>query len=106
MITTKRLLLSAIAFLSLALLIGCGSSNPVESPGNLAPGSAPDLVLSAAAKAVPGGEVTEVKEEEEDGRTVYEVQVLADGVEYEVEVTVDGEVLEVEEADDGIFDWF
>jgi len=88
--------------LSLLFLIfaGCSSENPVASGGNLAPGSAPDLVLAAANKAVPGGEVTGIEEETEDGQLIYEVQKEVDGVKYEIEVTADGEVLEIEEGDD------
>ena len=86
--------------LLLAFLAGCGSENPVASGGALAPSSTPNKVLDAANKAVPGGEVTGTAEEKEDGRTVYEVQKLVDGVEYEIEVTANGEVLEVEEGDD------
>ena len=66
----------------------------------------PDLVLAAANKAVPGGEVTGIEEEEENGQTVYEVQKKVDGVEYEIEVTADGEVLEIEEGGDGWWEFW
>ena len=49
-----------------------------------------------------GIEITEATVEEERGRTVYEIEGVADGIEYEFEVTADGKILEMEseEADD------
>jgi hypothetical protein len=61
----------------------------------------PKIVLDAANKAVPGGEITEVEKEVEDGETIYEVEKVVDGVEYEIEVTADGVVKEIEKDDDG-----
>jgi hypothetical protein len=87
-------------FLLILSFAGCSSENPVEPRGAMAPSSAPDLILDAANKAVPGGEVTGVVEEEEDGQLVYEVQKSVNGVNYEIEVTAEGEVLEIEEGDD------
>jgi hypothetical protein len=97
MILKRALGLSIILSLLFLVFAGCSSENPVASGGNLAPGTAPDLVLAAANKAVPGGEVTGVDEEEENGQTIYEVQKEVDGVKYEIEVTADGEVLKIEE---------
>jgi len=95
------LLALSLLFVSLA---GCGSENPVASDGAMAPGE--DVIRDAANKAVPGGEITGIEEEEEDGQTVYEVQKLVDGVEYEIEVTADGEVLEIEEGGDGWWEFW
>ena len=111
MLTLKRILPAGTAILglmvlSILLFAGCSGENPVGSEGSLAPGSAPDVVLAAANKAVPGGEVTGVDEEEEGGQTIYEVQKKVDGVEYEIEVTADGEVLEVEEGGDSWWDFW
>ena len=103
---SKRFLSIGLVTLSLPLFLlvlsfaGCSSENPVEPRGAMAPSLAPDPVLTAANEAVPGGEVTGVVEEEENGQLVYEVQKLVDGIEYEIEVTADGEVLEIEEGDD------
>lgn len=94
------LTLSLPLFLLVLLFAGCSSENSVAPGGAMAPGSAPDLILDAANEALPGGAVTGVVEEEENGQTVYEVQKLVDGIEYEIEVTADGEVLEIEEGDD------
>lgn len=106
MLVLRRSLSAGLIALSLPLFIlvlsfaGCSSENPVSPRGAMAPGSAPDPVLTAANEAVPGGEVTGVVEEEENGQLVYEVQKTVNGVNYEIEVTADGEVLEIEEGDD------
>ena len=97
-----RLFFSATTLLSLTLVlvgfIGCGNDNSVVS---LSPASTPDVVLQAADDAVPGGEITGIEREEEDGEYIYEVQKLVDGVNYEIEITAEGEVLEIEKRDDG-----
>ena len=56
----------------------------------------PANVLAAANSAVPGGEITEVEAEVEDGVVIYDVEKVVDGVEYEIEVTADGKVQEIE----------
>lgn len=56
----------------------------------------PASVIDAANAAVPGGEITEVEMEVEDGETIYEVEKVVDGVEYDIDVTADGVVKEVE----------
>ena len=56
----------------------------------------PANVIEAANSALPGGEITEVEIEVEDGETIYEVEKVVDGEEYEIEVTADGVVKEVE----------
>lgn len=101
MASVKRLFSPAIILLGLTLalggFIGCGNDNSVVS---LSPASTPDIVLQAADDAVPGGEITGIEREEEDGVYIYEVQMLKNGVNYEVEITAEGEVLEIEQGDD------
>jgi len=60
----------------------------------------PASVLEAANEAVPGGEITAVEKEDEDGEIIYDVVKVVDGVEYEIEVTADGVVNEVEKEGD------
>ena len=61
----------------------------------------PQAVKDAVAQAVPGGTIVEAEMETEDGQSVYDIQVEANGKEFDVEVAEDGTVLEVEEDDDG-----
>ncbi len=60
-----------------------------------------EQVIEIALLEVPG-DVTEVEQENEDGRAVFEVEILdADGVEMEVTIAADtGEILEIEAEDD------
>ena len=62
---------------------------------------APENVLDAAKKAVPGLVVTGVESEVERGVLIYDVTGTADGAIYEVEVAADGTVNEIEKGDDG-----
>jgi hypothetical protein len=57
----------------------------------------PVAARAAAEGAVPGIRLTEAEVEEEQGRLVYELEGVLDGMEHEIEVTAEGEVLEVEE---------
>lgn len=57
--------------------------------------------ISAKAKeairtAVGNGEIEEIERDEEQGRTIYEVEYQRDGEDYEMKVTEDGRVLENE----------
>lgn len=61
----------------------------------------PEVVMKAAAAAVPGIVFKSAEREIEHGVTVYELSGMADGKAYEVEVSEAGKVLEVEEGDDG-----
>lgn len=60
----------------------------------------PAKVLDAANSRVPGGEITAVEMDVEDGVTIYDVIKVVDGVRYEIEVTADGVVNEVEKGDE------
>ena len=52
----------------------------------------PAKVIQAANNVVPGGEITGVEKDEEDGQVVYEVEKVVDGVKSEIEVSADGMV--------------
>ncbi|NOY61256.1 MAG: DUF1080 domain-containing protein [Calditrichaeota bacterium] len=57
----------------------------------------PTKAAQAIAKAVPGGKIIKVKEEEDDGKQVFEVQVQAGQKAYELDVSADGRILDKEE---------
>lgn len=86
-----------VLLLLVLLMAGCISTERM-----IAVSEVPDAVLAAVRAEVPGIEITEAIVEEERGRTVYEIEGVADGIEYEFEVTADGKILEMEseEADD------
>lgn len=67
-----------------------------DSEEKVALADVPDGVIQAANNALKGGQIKEVEIEVEDGKTIYEVEMVLDGEEYEIEVTPDGVVKEVE----------
>lgn len=71
----------------------------VEPPERLAvpEGLLPEAVMKSLGGLYPGATVVRVKEEEEDGLFVYEVELDVDGIGAEAEVTAEGKILRSEE---------
>ena len=101
---------SALAFCTLVLcLMGMGCSDPATrtSVGTSQDAALqanqellPQNIIDAVTQEKPDGTIVGAWREEEDGATVYEVEVeMPDGTRLEVEVDIDGKVLEVETAD-------
>ena len=87
--------------LVLTCCLGCASTEcEFEDEKEIALSQVPEKAVQAAQNAVEGIVLTEAEVETEDGREVYELEGMADGIEYEIEVTADGSVLEVEREDD------
>ncbi|UCD48948.1 MAG: hypothetical protein JSW27_15595 [Phycisphaerales bacterium] len=83
----------------LACALGCASIKSIferDDEKEIALSDVPVEAVQAAQAAVVGITLTEASVEEEDGKTIYDLEGTADGTEYEIEVTADGEVLEVE----------
>ncbi|MCE5184926.1 MAG: hypothetical protein LLF76_02230 [Planctomycetaceae bacterium] len=57
----------------------------------------PDAVTAAIKALYPQGEIEEAKQEDEDGLTVYEVEVEQGEIEVELTVTPDGQIIEEEQ---------
>jgi len=62
----------------------------------------PAAVKATILKEAQGGTIKEIERENEDGRIIYEAEVIIDGQEVEIEVAADGTLLskEVEDDDD------
>jgi hypothetical protein len=87
--------------LVLTCILGCASTQSnFEDDKEIPLSQVPRQAVAAAQRAVRGISLTEAEVEEEDGRMVYELEGMANGIEYEIEVTADGKVLEVEREDD------
>ena len=72
-----------------------------QAEQSIALGDLPQVIVDAAAGALPGGTIVEAEIGSGNGVTVYDLEITgADGVLYEAEIAADGTVLEVE-ADDG-----
>jgi len=99
----SRFRLSLIIVICILLIGGVTLWAAVRNGGseeNIPLSNTPAKVIEAANNAVPGGEITEVEIEVEDGETIYEVEKVVDGVEYDIDVTADGVVKEVEKEGD------
>lgn len=103
--TTQAVCASAL----IALIAGCSdnSSVPVAISDSSAGAKSaqedsglPQNIIDAVNEAKPGGTIVAATIEKEDGKTVYEVKVEADGQLWEVEVSAKGKVLKIE-LDDG-----
>jgi hypothetical protein len=53
----------------------------------------PKAVQDTLKKASAGGKIEEIEKETENGKTVYEAEVVIEGDEYEVKVAEDGKLL-------------
>ena len=70
-----------------------------EDDEEIALSTVPPAVMDAARGAVAGVTITEAEVERKDGRTVYELEGMANGVEHEIKVAADGSVLNVKKDD-------
>ncbi len=59
----------------------------------------PAAAIAGAECAVDGLEINSAEAEDKNGRTIYEIVGMANGVKHEVKVTADGEVLKVKTDD-------
>ena len=85
--------------LMLICLVGCECIEEMfEKEKEVPLSDVPQAALTAAEGAVDGITLTDAAMEEEDGKTIYDLEGTANGKTYEIEVTAEGEVLEVEEA--------
>jgi uncharacterized membrane protein YkoI len=60
----------------------------------------PSVVLAAAQDTLPGIEITEAEVEQEENKTVYELEGKLGDITYEMEIDAQGKILEVEKAGD------
>lgn len=60
----------------------------------------PPEIKAAAELALKGFKITKVEKDEKGGKTIYDLEGVADGKRYEMEVSAEGKVLEVKEAED------
>ena len=92
MITIRTI---ALLFLTISLTACAGMGEDED----IALSEVPAAVIAGAEGAVDGLEITSAEAEDKNGRTVYEIDGMANGVKHEVKVTADGEVLNVKTED-------
>ena len=83
----------------LFLTIGLTACAGLWEEDDIALSAVPAAAIAGAEGAVDGLQINSAEAEDKNGRTVYEIAGMADGVKYEVKVTADGEVLKVETDD-------
>ena len=83
----------------LLLTIGLAASAGMEEDEDVALSEVPAAVIAGAEGAVDGLEIKSAEAEDKNGRTVYEISGMANGVKHEVKITADGEVLKVKTED-------
>jgi hypothetical protein len=74
--------------MNLILIAMCGLVGATEVP---------KAVLDSVAKKYPAAKRLQYERETEDGKTIYEIQVLSNGHKIDVDVTPDGRIFEEEE---------
>jgi uncharacterized membrane protein YkoI len=84
----------AAFFLTIGLTACAGMSEE-----KIALSEVPAVVTAAAEGAVDGLEIMSAEAEDKNGRTVYEIKGMADGVKHEIKIDANGMVLKVETDD-------
>ena len=95
MIHTKAFLSVIALLLLIGGWVGCKDKDHVEGPLP----DIPAIVLEAANRAIPGGEI-EAAEEALDAEIVYRIEKSVNGAEYAIRVTADGVVKDIEREND------
>jgi len=67
-----------------------------ESEEEISLAECPAPVKATLTKEAKGGTIKEIEKEVEDGKTLYEAEIVIDGKEYEVKVAPDGKLLSKE----------
>ena len=105
---TRSMLLALMVTCSIACF-GCATLSAEEAQESkeekVKLEDCPKAVQDTIKKAAAGGKIEEIEKETENGKAVYEADVVIDGDEYEVKVAEDGKLLskkqENEDDDDG-----
>ena len=85
----------ALLYLTIGLMACAG----LWEEERIALSEVPAAAIAGAEGAVDGLEIRSAEAEDKNGRTVYEIVGMANGVKHEVKVTADGEVLKVKTDD-------
>ena len=78
------------------LTIGLTACAGMWEEDDIALSEVPAAVTAAAEGAVDGLEIKSAEAEDKNGRTVYEIKGLANGVKHEIKIDANGKVLKVE----------
>jgi uncharacterized membrane protein YkoI len=93
---SSRLAASAMAGLFLLVAAARADEKEKEKPRKITLDQAPKAVQDAIKDRFPGGKVTSIEKETEDGKVVFDVELTHKGRKYEMDIQEDGTVIEVE----------
>jgi len=94
-------IISLVAGFALVLCIGAVATQRIlDKETEVSLDQLPDAVKATLNAEANGGVINEIEMETEDGKTVYEAEVLIDGVEVDIVIAADGTLLGKETEDD------
>jgi hypothetical protein len=80
----------AAAFISVTALVARSAEEKIK------PEDLPKAVADALKARFPKGKISEAAKEDDNGKTVYDIELKQDGRKYETDIQADGTMLEVE----------
>jgi len=99
----RSTIIGLVAGVGLVLCIGAIATQQIlENETEVSIEQVPEAVKTTLLAEANGGTINEIEMDTEDGQTVYEAEVIIDGVEVEIKVAADGTLLgkETEQDDD------
>ncbi len=99
----RSTIIGLVAGFGLALCIGAVATQQIlEKEKEVSIDQVPAAVKATLLAEAKGGVIREIEVDTEDGQTVYEAEVIIDGIEVDIQVAADGRLLgkETEDADD------
>jgi hypothetical protein len=77
-------------------LIAISVSVADDKEEKISPDKLPKAVADAIKARFPDGKVTSAEKENEDGKTVFDIELISGGLKYEMDMLEDGTIVEIE----------
>ena len=77
-------------------LVSLGVSIADDKAEKISPDKLPKAVADAIKARFPDGKVTSAEKENEDGKTVFDIELTSGGLKYEMDMLEDGTIVEIE----------
>jgi hypothetical protein len=77
-------------------LVALGVSVADDKAEKLSPDKLPKAIADAIKARFPDGKVTSAEKENEDGKTVFDIELTSGGTKYEMDMLEDGTIVEIE----------
>jgi uncharacterized membrane protein YkoI len=76
--------------------VALGVSVADDKEEKISPDKLPKAVADAIKARFPDGKVTSAEKENEDGKTVFDIELTSGGLKYEMDMLADGTIVEIE----------